>query len=55
MKTKFIPVATIIVFITAIGLFSCKKESTGPVVLQSKRVSNLAADTILGVIHFLQS
>jgi hypothetical protein len=49
MKTKFIPVATIILFITAIALFSCKKDSTGPVVLQSKKVSNLSADTIIGV------
>ncbi len=49
MKTKFIPIVTIILFITSIGLLSCKKESTGPVVLQSKKVSNLAADTILGV------
>jgi len=49
MKTKFIPVATLIVFTVLIGLFSCKKDSAAPIVLQSKQVTNLAADTIIGV------
>ncbi|MES1216497.1 MAG: HmuY family protein [Bacteroidota bacterium] len=49
MKTKFIPIATLIVFAALTGLFSCKKDNTDPIVLQSKQVSNLAADTIIGI------
>ena len=47
MKKGFIP--AIIVLTAAIGLFSCKKDNNDTVVLQSKQVSNLAADTIIGV------
>jgi hypothetical protein len=50
MKTKFISVATLIVFTALIGLSSCKKDNNStPIILQSKQVSNLAADTIIGI------
>jgi len=49
MKTKLIPVATLFVFTALTGLFSCKKDNSVAVALQSQQVSNLAADTIIGV------
>src|SRR5258705_8583378 len=48
MKKGFIP-ATMIALTVSISLFSCKKDNNNTIVLQSKQVSNLAADTIIGV------
>jgi hypothetical protein len=49
MKRSFIPVTMIIALTGVIGLFSCKKDNNETVALQSKQVSNLQADTIIGV------
>ena len=49
MKRSFIPVIVVIALTGAISLFSCKKDNNEAVVLQSKQVSNLQADTIIGV------
>lgn len=46
MKRSFIPALALV---SAIGLFSCGKEKTDPIVLQAKQVNDLAADTIIGV------
>jgi hypothetical protein len=49
MKRNFIPVITAMALTGTMSLFSCKKDNNNTVVLQSKQVSNLAADTIIGV------
>jgi hypothetical protein len=49
MKKSFIPVLAVIVFAGTMSLFSCKKDKNDAIVLESKKVSNLAADTIIGV------
>ena len=49
MKTRLIPMFTVIALSGMFMLFSCKKDNTETVVLQSKQVSNLQADTIIGV------
>jgi len=49
MKRKLIPVFTIAAISSMIILVSCKKDETGTVILQSKQVANLQADTIIGV------
>src|SRR6266498_5497528 len=49
MKRSFIPVIMIIALTGTIGLFSCKKDNNETVILQSKQVANLQADTIIGV------
>ena len=49
MKRSLIPVTMIIALTGVISLFSCKKDNNQTVVLQSKQVSNLQADTIIGV------
>jgi hypothetical protein len=49
MKRSFIPVIVVIALTGAMSLFSCKKDNNETVVLQSKQVANLQADTIIGV------
>jgi hypothetical protein len=49
MKKSFIPMTVVITMTGAIFLSSCKKDNNEPVVLQAKQVSNLQADTIIGV------
>ena len=49
MKKSFIPMTVVITLTGAIFLSSCKKDNNEPVVLQAKQVSNLQADTIIGV------
>src|SRR5258705_13334747 len=49
MKRNFIPVITAMELTGIMSLLSCKKDNNNTVVLQSKQVSNLAADTIIGV------
>jgi hypothetical protein len=49
MKRSFIPLMAIITLTGAISLSSCEKDKNDTIVLQSKQVSDLAADTIIGV------
>jgi hypothetical protein len=49
MKKNFIPMTVVITLTGAIFLSSCKKDNKEAVVLQTKQVSNLQADTIIGV------
>ena len=48
MKTRFILMLTIVA-LSGIILFSCKKDKNENVVLQSKQVKDLQADTIIGI------
>jgi len=49
MKRSFIPLMAIITLTGAISLSSCEKGKDETVVLESKQVSDLAADTIIGI------